>query len=97
MLLLSNIFLNISHFHLAQLPINSIQACIQKAFKDYIHQEEGYPNCSTPWNEDILKLENDANQDLKSCDRREKETQFYLDINFFKQVAENRNKKCQGI
>ena len=76
--------------------IRSIQACIQNAFKDHIHQEKGYPNCSTPWNEDILKLENDTNRDLKSCDRKEKETQFYLDINFFKQVAENSNIKCKS-
>ena len=79
--------------------INSIQACIQNAFKDKIHQEKGYPNCSTPWNEDILKFENDTIQDLKSCDRKEKETQFSHDINFFKQElgAENKNKKCQGV
>ena len=61
--------------------IRSIQACIQNALKDHSHQEKGYPNCSTPWNEDILKLENDTNRDLKSCDCKEKETQFYLDIN----------------
>ena len=77
--------------------INSIQACIQNAFKDYIDQEKGYPNCSTPWNEDMLKLENDTNQDPKSCDRKEKETQFYYDTTFLKQVAENKIKKCQGI
>ena len=40
--------------------INSIQACIKKAFTDYSDQEKGYPNCSTPWNEDILKLEEES-------------------------------------
>ena len=79
--------------------INSIQACIKKAFKDYSDQEKGYPNCSTPWNEDILKLEKDTKPDLKSCDCKEKETQFYYDIDFFKQVAggENKNERCQGM
>ena len=78
---------------------NSIQACIKNAFKDYSDQEKGYPNCSTPWNDDILDLENDTKADLKSCDHKEKKTQFYYDINFFKQVAgaENSNNRCQGI
>ena len=45
--------------------VNSIQACIQNVFKDYIDQEKGYPNCSTPWNEDMLKcIETNISEDI---------------------------------
>ena len=81
------------------MPVDSIEACIRNAFKDYTHSEKRYPNCSTPWNEDILRLGNSTNQDLKSCDQTEKKTQFYYDFKFFKHViaAENKNGKCKGI
>ena len=72
--------------------------CLRRAFKKYKYDNtKNYPNCTTPWHQELLGIRNYTEKDFEACNEKQKQKQVELDTIFMKDASTSQVNGCQGI
>ena len=82
--------LQIIHFY--------FEECLRRAFRRYKYDNrQKYPNCTTPWHQELLGDRKYTENDFEACNEKQKQKQVELDTVFMKDATTSRIKECRGI
>ena len=71
--------------------------CLRRAFRRRVSNNKNYPNCATPWHQDMMGFKNYSKDTFNSCNQSEMEQQIQLDTVFIKHAAAYRlQEDCLG-
>lgn len=61
------------------------------------NHENGYPNCTTPWHQNMLGIEEfNKDKNIVPCNQTQMDVQVNLDTMFTKKAASYTNPDCAG-
>ena len=74
------------------------EECLRRAFREYTYDNRHkYPNCTTPWHQDLLGMRNYTEKDFAACNEKQKQKLVQLDTIFMKNASTSQIQGCQGI
>ena len=69
--------------------------CLRQQFVSYKNKDKEYPNCTTPWHQELLGLKNYSGS-LSPCNRDQNQKLVNKDIKFVKNAATYNVPGCQS-